>query len=122
MAGAAAGWTGMLDTLFRGVVRFVLILAVVALLTAGLALLLIAVWEVNAERAFPLTFYLAGAFLAIGGFLGMAGGSPQAGALIRDPGHGDFQERLRAQNRALVYGSVGVGLLVIGGLLDTLLS
>jgi hypothetical protein len=105
----------------RGTVRFALILAVVALLTAGLAFLLVGVWDFNPERTFPLTFYLAGAFLAIGGLLGVGGGSLQPGGLVRDPGYGDFQERLRSENKALVYGSVGVGLLVIGGVLDSVL-
>jgi hypothetical protein len=117
----AAGFSGTVKMLLRGIVRFALILAVVALLTAGLAFLLVEVWEFNAERAFPMTFYLAGALLAIGGFLGMVGGSPQAGALVREPGYGDFQEHLRSENKAVVYGFVGVGLLVIGGVLDSVL-
>jgi hypothetical protein len=108
--------------LLRGIVRFSLILAVVALLTAGLAFLLVAIWDFNPERAFPMTFYLTGAFIAIGGFLGMGGGSLQPGGLVRDPGYGDFQEHLRSENKALVYGSVGVGLLVIGVFLDRFLS
>ena len=86
-------------------------------LIAGAALLMVRVGDMSPSRAFPLAFYLGGALIAVGGFLGaMAGPSAD---WMPEGGFGRY-ERQTALNRSVVYGAFGVLLISVGAVIDWL--
>jgi hypothetical protein len=117
----------LLEVLAKGIGRFALILLGLCALAVGVALVFFYVFDMSADRAFPLAFYLSGAFLAVGGFLGPimgagAMGSPQYTRMVEGlEADKSFGERLRAESRALVYGTFGVALISVGIVLELLL-
>ena len=103
--------------LIAGLRRSVIALLILSALVCGAALLLVRVGDMNASRAFPLAFYLGGALIAVGGFLGaMAGPSAD---WMPEGGFGRY-ERQTALNRSVVYGAFGVLLISVGAVIDWL--
>jgi uncharacterized membrane protein YidH (DUF202 family) len=103
--------------LVHGVKRFVLVLAGLGAATALVALAFVWLADASAARAFPLTFYLAGALVIAGGVLLSTGGSadwiPEAGF--------EREERESWIGSSLVYVAIGIPLIAIGALLDNVL-
>jgi hypothetical protein len=104
-------WAG---AILAGIVRAILILALLAGIAVLIALLF--VWLANSDpaRAFPRSFILVGGLIALGG-LGTMGG----------PAHSMFAIPVsrdeRAINMSFVSGFFGIVLIVIGFALDSML-
>jgi hypothetical protein len=96
---------------------FVILLLLVAA-TALVAWLFVWLGDADPARAFPLTFILAGALLAVGGFLGATTG-PMA-YWVPEGGFGQGAKE-HAVNMSFVYGAFGIVLVGIGILLDAIL-
>jgi uncharacterized membrane protein len=107
--------TGMI---VAGLLRAFLILVMLVALTALVAALIVWLSDADAARVFTVTFILAGALLAIGGFLGATSGP--AVNWVPEPGFGQGAKE-RAVNMSFVYGAFGLALVGIGILLDALL-
>ncbi|HEV8602340.1 MAG TPA: hypothetical protein VGQ68_02985 [Gaiellaceae bacterium] len=105
-----ATWSG---ALLSGLRRFILILALLAALLGGAALLLVQLSDTEPSRAFPLAFYLGGAVITLGGFLHAAGSSA--------PYYFEREEREAAFTMSFAYVAFGVALVVIGAVLDSVL-
>jgi hypothetical protein len=114
--------------LVSGLRRFVMILALMAGAIALIAALV--VWLSDASsRTFAVVFYLAGALVIVGGFLGATVGPGrvnvmQGGGLVAPGGYVpdeslDRMQREAKRRDALAYVALGVPLLVIGLLLDS---
>jgi uncharacterized membrane protein YidH (DUF202 family) len=104
--------------LIAGLRRSAIILVILFTLVAALALLLMRFGDMDASRAFPLAFFVGGAFITLGGFLAATTGPsydwmPERGV--------DQERRQIGINNSLVYGSFGIVLIVVGVVLDTLL-
>jgi hypothetical protein len=103
--------------LIAGLRRSAIALIVVSALVCGAALLMVRVGGMSPSRAFPLAFYLGGALIAVGGFLGaMAGPSAD---WMPEGGFGRY-ERQTALNRSVVYGVFGVLLIAVGAIIEWL--
>jgi hypothetical protein len=103
--------------LIAGLRRSVIALLILSDLVCGAALLMVRVGDMSAGRAFPLAFYLGGALIAVGGFLGaMAGPSAD---WMPEGGFGRY-ERQTALNRSVVYGVFGVLLIAVGAVIEWL--
>jgi hypothetical protein len=103
--------------LLAGLRRSVLALVLVSAVICGAALLMVEVGDMSPSRAFPLAFYLGGAFVALGGFLGaMAGPSAD---WMPEGGFGRYEHET-ALNRSVVYGVFGVLLIAVGAVIDWL--
>jgi hypothetical protein len=86
--------------------------AFLSALLVVIALLIVALSDVEVARAFPLTFYVGGAFLTIGGFLS---------AVEKMPYWYSPDGRAQAYNLSYVYAALGVVFVALGILFDTLL-
>jgi hypothetical protein len=104
------------EVLVAGLKRIVVVLVILCGLLTGAALLLVHYRHMTTARAFPLTFYGGGAFLALGGFLGASTGPSADWMPVR--GY-DYQDRARGVNNSFVYGAFGVALIVVGAVLDS---
>jgi hypothetical protein len=104
------------EVLLGGLKRIAIVLAILGALLTGIALLLVHYSGMAASRAFPLTFYAGGAFLALGGFLGASTGPSTDWIPIR--GY-DYQDKARGMNNSFVYGAFGVALILVGAVLDS---
>jgi hypothetical protein len=113
-----------------GLSRFVTILALMAGATALIAVLV--VWLSSAgSRTFAVTFYLAGALVIVGGFLSATVGPArvnvmQGGGLAAPGGYVPDESLDRVQREAkrrdaLAYVALGIPLIAIGFLLDSVL-
>jgi hypothetical protein len=103
--------------LIAGLRRSVIVLLILSALVCGVALLMVRVGDMSPGRAFPLAFYLGGALIAVGGFLGaMAGPSAD---WMPEGGFGRY-ERQTALNRSVVYGVFGVLMIAVGAVIDWL--
>lgn len=103
--------------LIAGLRRSAIALVVLSALVCGAALLVVKVRGMSPSRAFPLAFYLGGALIAVGGFLGaMAGPSAD---WMPEGGFGRY-ERQTALNRSVVYGAFGVLLIAVGAIIEWL--
>jgi hypothetical protein len=112
--------------LLAGIGRILIVLVLVSAALVGVALLFIQFADMTASRAFPLAFFLGGALITIGGFLGattgpMPTGFPQGGALIREAGYYTVGQRQRALSNSVVYAAFGIALIVVGAVLDAYL-
>jgi hypothetical protein len=85
--------------------------SLVALMVA-IALLLVALTDLEASRAFPLTFYAGGSLVVVGGFLS---------AVEKVPYWYSPAQRDAAYNVAYVYAALGIVLIGIGMLLQIML-
>ena len=103
--------------LIAGLRRSVIALLVLSALVCGAALLMVKAGGMSPSRAFPLAFYLGGALIAVGGFLGaMAGPSAD---WMPEGGFGRY-ERQTALSRSVVYGAFGVLLIAVGAIIEWL--
>jgi hypothetical protein len=98
------------QVLLAGLKRIVIVLAILVALIAGVALLLVRFADMEASRAFPLAFFLGGAFIALGGFLGATTGPSWD--------YYELDDREYWLNNSIVYGAFGVALIVVGAVLD----
>jgi hypothetical protein len=98
-----------LSTGVRGEVIFAVSLVT---LMVAIALLIVAITDVDASRAFPLTFYIGGSLIVVGGFLN---------AVEKVPYWYSPAQREAAYNMSYVYAALGIALIGIGMLLQTLL-
>ena len=106
------------QVLIAGLKRIVIVLAILVALISGAALLVVYSSDTTASRAFPLAFFAAGAFIALGGFLGATTGPSGNWMPVR--GY-DFEDRQQGLNRSVVYGGFGVALIVVGAVFDAYL-
>jgi hypothetical protein len=93
----------------RGELIFLVFLAA---LMGVIALLIVAFTAVQASRSFPLTFYIGGSLIVVGGLLS---------AVEKVPYWYSPHVRDAAYNMAYVYAALGVALIGVGLLLETLL-
>jgi hypothetical protein len=105
----ATTWAGAIAI---GIVRFLIIVTLLAALAAGIALLLVRGIDMAPARAFTLAFILLGALIIVGGFFSSA-------ADMGTEYYYDSQERESRVSSAFVYVSVGAALLVAGLVIDT---
>jgi hypothetical protein len=105
----ASTWAG---AIVIGVARFLIIVALLAALAAGIALLLVRGTDIAPARAFTLAFILLGALITLGGFFSSA-------ADMGTEFYYDAGERDSRVSSAFVYVSVGVALLVAGVVIDS---
>jgi hypothetical protein len=101
--------------LLAGLRRSIVALVLMAAVICGAALLIVHFSDMSPSRVFPLAFYLGGAFIALGGFLGaMTGPSVD---WIPEGGFGRYDHET-ALNRSAVYGVFGVLLIGVGAVID----
>lgn len=96
-----------------GIARFLIVVAVLAALAAGIALLALWLTDTSPARAFTLAFIGLGAFVILGGFL-------SSGADMGSWDYYDADERESRVGFSFVYVAVGAALLVTGLLIDGL--
>jgi hypothetical protein len=106
------------QVLLAGLKRIVIVLVILVGLVAGAALLLVHFSDTATSRAFPVAFFVGGAVIALGGFLGATTGPSLDWMPERGYGYEDRQQGL---NRSVVYGGFGVALIVVGAVLDAYL-
>jgi hypothetical protein len=103
-----------------------------ASIVIALAVLLIWLADMHASRAFPVSCFLVGAFITLGGFLSAAAGPVpvgfprDGGALVRetasrDLDYGSYKTRERLLGNSVVYAAFGIALIAAGAILDALL-
>jgi hypothetical protein len=90
----------------------VIFLAFLVALMVAIAVLLVALTDVEPSRAFPLTFYVGGCLVVVGGFLS---------AVEKVPYWYSAAQRDAAYNMAYVYAALGIALIGIGMLLQIVL-
>jgi hypothetical protein len=98
--------------LSAGVRGEVIFLVVLAALMVAIALLIVAITDVEASRAFPLTFYIGGSVIVVGGFLN---------AVEKVPYWYSPAQREAAFNMSYVYAALGLALIGVGVALEFLL-
>jgi hypothetical protein len=91
----------------------VIFLAFLVALMAGIAFFIVAVSDVAASRALPLTFVVGGGVVVVGGFLD---------AVNKMPYWYTPRQRTEAFRMSYVYAAAGIALVVLGIVLDSLLS
>ena len=84
--------------LIAGLRRSVIALLILSAFVCGAALLMVRVGDMSVGRAFPLAFYLGGALIAVGGFLGALAGPSAAGC--PRAGSGGTSVRRRSTDRS----------------------
>jgi hypothetical protein len=97
----------------HGLARFALILGGLIGGVALIATLIVWLGGASSGRVFPIAFYIAGALLGSAAFFGGTG--------TYAPEYWSRGERERAINMSFVYGAVGVILIGIGVLLESVL-
>ena len=106
------------EVLAAGLKRIAITLVILVGLIAGVAVLLIHFSDMEASRAFPLSFFLGGAFLTLGGFLGAT--TRPAFDWMSETGYG-YDARAHGLSNSVVYGGFGIALIVVGVVLDAYL-
>ena len=106
------------QVLLAGLKRIAITLVILVGLIAGAAVLLIHFAGMDASRAFPLAFFLGGAFITLGGFLGATTGP--AFDWMPEAGYG-YDARAHGLSNSVVYGGFGIALIVVGAVLDAYL-
>ena len=106
------------QVLLAGLKRIVIVLVILAGLISVAAWLLVHFSDLAASRAFPLAFFVGGASIALGGFLGATTGPSLD--WMPEGGYG-YEDRQHGLNEALVYGGFGVALILVGVALDSYL-
>lgn len=101
-----------------GIRRALVILVLLGGLIALVGALIVWLFDTEPARAFPLAFYLGGATIAVGGFLG---GTTGPSADWMPEGGFDREEREEAFNMSIVYAVFGGALIGVGVLLESLL-
>jgi hypothetical protein len=102
-------WTGAIAI---GIARFLIVVALLAGLAAGLALLALWLTEASPARAFMLAFIGLGAFIILGGFFSSA-------ADMGTDYYYDVEERQSRLSSSFVYVAVGATLLATGLVLES---
>jgi hypothetical protein len=106
------------QVLLAGLKRIVIVLVILVGLISGAALLFVHFSDLAASRAFPVAFFVGGAFIAVGGLLGATTGPSLD--WMPEGGYG-YEDRQQGLNRSVVYGGFGVALIVVGAVLDAYL-
>jgi hypothetical protein len=106
------------EVLVAGLKRIAITLVILVGLIAGVAVLLIHFSDMEASRAFPLAFFVGGAFITLGGFLGASTGP--AMDWMPEGGYG-YGDRARGLSNSAVYGGFGIALIAVGAVLDAYL-
>jgi hypothetical protein len=88
-------------------------LAALVVLLVVIALVIVAVSDVEASRAFPLTFVVGGGVIVVGGFLD---------AVDKVPYWYSPAQRNEAFRMSYVYAALGAAFVVVGIVLDSILS
>ena len=101
-----------------GLKRIAITLVILVGLIAGAAVLLVHYSDMRPSRAFPLAFFVGGAFITLGGFLGATTGP--AMDWMPEGGYG-YEDRARGLNNSAVYGGFGIALIAVGAVLDAYL-
>jgi uncharacterized membrane protein len=104
----------------RGIVRFVALVAVVAGLCVGVALLVVAFGGASAGRAIPVALYIGGAFLVAVAVLGARGTLTVDPRWNWDPVTAD--QLRRSQGIRTAYLAVGLAVVALGLLADAVLG
>jgi len=99
-----------------GLKRLAIALLLLSAIPVAAALVLVWAGDIPAARAFPLSFYLGGALIAGGGFLGAITG-PSA-AWMPEGGY-DYSDHQASLNVGVVYGFCGVLLIAVGAFLES---
>jgi len=103
------------QVLVAGLKRIAIILVVLSALIVAVALLIVQFSDMDASRAFPLAFFVGGAFIALSGFFSGTTGPSQD--WMPEGGY-DSEDRASGVNSSIVYGAFGIALIVVGAVLD----
>jgi hypothetical protein len=104
----ATTWTGAIAV---GIARFLIVVAVLGGLAAGVALLVVWLTDTEPARAFTLAFVGLGALIVLGGFFSSA-------ADMGSEYYYDVGERVSRVRSSIVYAAVGATLLAAGLVID----